>query len=81
MCYRSLCPHRCDLKGPRTTTQWSSIFFGPVLLAGALGRDKMPNDFADKDAYLKMPPAAVPDIVSTVHRILGIGCNRSQAKS
>jgi uncharacterized protein len=41
-----------------------SIFFGPVLLAGALGRDNMPDDFGDKDAYLKTPPAAVPDIVS-----------------
>ncbi len=41
-----------------------SVFFGPVLLAGELGREKMPNDVADRDAYLKMPPAAVPDISS-----------------
>jgi uncharacterized protein len=25
----------------------------------------MPNDFADKDAHLKLPPADVPAIVST----------------
>jgi uncharacterized protein len=42
-----------------------SVFWGPLLLAGELGRESMPNDFADKDAHLKMPPAAVPDIAST----------------
>lgn len=43
-----------------------SVFFGPVLLAGELGRKDMPsNDFADKDAYLKMPPAPVPDITTS----------------
>jgi DUF1680 family protein len=39
-----------------------AVFFGPVLLAGELGRDKMPNDFADKDAYLNVPAVAIPDI-------------------
>ncbi len=39
-----------------------SVFFGPVLLAGELGRDNMPNDCADKDAYVKMPAVAVPEI-------------------
>jgi hypothetical protein len=42
-----------------------SVFFGPVLLAGELGREKMPNDFADRDAYLRIPPVPVPDIVSS----------------
>ena len=42
-----------------------SVFWGPLLLAGELGRESMPNDLADKDAHSKMPPAAVPDIVST----------------
>lgn len=41
-----------------------SVFYGPVLLAGELGRDNLPNDHADKDAYLKMPPVAVPEIAS-----------------
>jgi hypothetical protein len=42
-----------------------SVFFGPVLLAGELGRENMPKDFADKDAHLKFPAVAVPDIVSS----------------
>jgi len=42
-----------------------SVFFGPVLLAGELGRENMPNDFADKDAYLKTPAVPVPDIASS----------------
>jgi DUF1680 family protein len=41
-----------------------ALFYGPLLLAGELGKDAMPNDFADKDAHLKTPPAAVPDIQS-----------------
>jgi uncharacterized protein len=41
-----------------------SVFFGPVLLAGELGRDNMPNDRADKDAYVNMPAVAVPEIVN-----------------
>ncbi len=38
------------------------VFFGAVLLAGELGREDMPNDFADKDAHLKMPAVSVPEI-------------------
>jgi len=41
-----------------------AIFYGPLLLAGELGKDGMPNDFADKDAHLRTPPASVPDIES-----------------
>jgi DUF1680 family protein len=41
-----------------------SIFHGPVLLAGELGSENMPADFADKDANLKVAPVDVPDIVS-----------------
>lgn len=41
-----------------------SVFFGPVLLAGELGRENLPNDRADKDAYVKMPAVAVPEIAS-----------------
>ena len=41
-----------------------SVFFGPVLLAGELGRDNMLNDRGDKDAYLKTPAVAVPEIAS-----------------
>jgi len=42
-----------------------SIFFGPVLLAGELGRENMPKDFAGKDANLKAPAVPVPGIASS----------------
>jgi DUF1680 family protein len=42
-----------------------SVFYGPVLLAGELGRDNMPKDVGDKDANLRTPPAAVPEIART----------------
>jgi hypothetical protein len=48
----------------RDKPEMFSILNGPVLLAGALGRDNMPNDFADKDAHIKLPAAQVPDIVN-----------------
>jgi hypothetical protein len=42
-----------------------SLFHGPVLLAGELGKDSMPaSDVGNKDAYLKIAAAPVPDIVS-----------------
>ena len=42
-----------------------SIFHGPVLLAGELGRENMPaSDVGDKDAFRKIAAVAVPDIVS-----------------
>jgi hypothetical protein len=41
-----------------------SIFHGPVLLAGELGSENMPADFAHKDANLKVAAVDVPDIVS-----------------
>lgn len=41
-----------------------SVFYGPILLAGRLGKDGMPEDFADKDAHLNLPPAPVPAIVN-----------------
>ncbi len=42
-----------------------SVFHGPVLLAGELGSEGMPNDFADKDAPLTIAPATVPDLVTS----------------
>jgi DUF1680 family protein len=42
-----------------------SVFFGPVLLAGELGNENMPTDFADKDAHLRVPAVPVPDIVAS----------------
>jgi hypothetical protein len=37
-----------------------------VLLAGELGDQNMPVDFADKDAHLKIDPVYVPDIAASV---------------
>lgn len=39
-----------------------AVFFGPVLLAGELGREHMPVDHGDKDAHLKNSGVAVPEI-------------------
>jgi DUF1680 family protein len=41
-----------------------ALFHGPVLLAGELGAEDMPDDFAGKDTHLKMAGVAVPDVVS-----------------
>jgi uncharacterized protein len=43
-----------------------SLFHGPVLLAGELGKDNMPaSDVGNKDAYLKIAAAPVPAIAGT----------------
>jgi DUF1680 family protein len=58
-------PRSLRLKRAKDNPAMVSIFYGPLLLAGELGSDNMPRDFADKDAYLKTPAAAVPEIVSS----------------
>lgn len=57
-------PAALRLERAKDVPSMVSVFYGPVLLAGRLGSDGMPNDFADKDAYLKLPPAPVPAIVN-----------------
>ena len=57
-------PAALRLERAKDTPSMVSVFYGPVLLAGRLGNDGMPRDFADKDAYLKLPPAPVPAIVN-----------------
>jgi DUF1680 family protein len=58
-------PAGLRLEQARDDSSMVSIFHGPVLLAGELGRDNMPaSDRGDKDAYLKIAPTPVPDIVS-----------------
>ena len=42
-----------------------SVFFGPVLLAGELGRENMPEDFAGNGTNLKAPAVPVPEIASS----------------
>jgi hypothetical protein len=57
-------PAALRLERAKDAPSMVSIFYGPLLLAGRLGREGMPKDFADKDAYLKLPPAPVPAIVN-----------------
>jgi len=59
-------PAGLRLEQARDDASMVSIFHGPVLLAGELGKDNMPvRDVGDKDAYLKTAAVPVPDIVST----------------
>lgn len=54
------------LEQARDASSMVSIFHGPLLLAGELGKDKMPgSDVGDKDAFLKIAAAPVPNLVST----------------
>lgn len=52
------------LEQAKDDSAMASVFFGPILLAGELGREDMPDDFADKDAHLNLPAAAVPEIAN-----------------
>jgi len=59
-------PAGLRLEKARDDASMVSIFHGPVLLAGELGKDNMPgSDVGDKDAFLKIPAVPVPDIVNT----------------
>jgi DUF1680 family protein len=57
-------PASLRLEEARDDASMVSIFFGPVLLAGELGRENMPNDSADSEANLKTPAVPVPDIAN-----------------
>ena len=59
-------PKGLRLEQARDDASMVSIFHGPVLLAGELGKDNMPaTDVGDKDAFLKIAAAPVPDIAGT----------------
>jgi uncharacterized protein len=59
-------PAGLRLEQARDNASMVALFHGPVLLAGELGKDKMPaSDVGDKDAYLKIAPVPVPDLVAT----------------
>jgi DUF1680 family protein len=52
---------RPSLDDPATV----SLFYGPVILAGELGRDQMPaSDIAGKDAFVKEPAWPAPVFIS-----------------
>jgi DUF1680 family protein len=55
-------PVALRIEHARDDSSMISVFHGPVLLAGELGSQDMPHDFAGKDAHLKLPGAPVPDI-------------------
>ena len=58
-------PASLRLEHAQDVTSMVAVFFGPVLLAGELGSTNMPNDFADKDAYLTTASVAVPTITNS----------------
>ena len=58
-------PAALRLEHAKDVTSMVSVFFGPILLAGELGSANMPNDVADKDAYLSTAPATVPTIANS----------------
>ncbi|HEY5282065.1 MAG TPA: DUF4986 domain-containing protein, partial [Polyangia bacterium] len=58
-------PASLRLEHAQDVSSMVAVFFGPVLLAGELGNTNMPNDFADKDAYLSTASAAVPTITNS----------------
>jgi hypothetical protein len=59
-------PAGLRLEQARDDSSMVSLFHGPVLLAGELGKDKMPgSDVGDKEAFLRIAAVPVPDIVST----------------
>ncbi len=55
-------PASLRLEHAKDAPSMVSVFFGPVLLAGELGRDNMPSDRGDKDVHVKTPAVAVPDV-------------------
>jgi hypothetical protein len=57
-------PTSLRLEHAKDASSMVSVFFGPILLAGELGTANMPNDVADKDAYLTLAPAAVATIAN-----------------
>jgi len=58
-------PEALRLEKAKDDPSMVSVFLGPVLLAGELGRENLARDFGDKDAFLKIPAVPVPDIAST----------------
>jgi DUF1680 family protein len=57
-------PAALRLERAKDLSSTVSVFYGPILLAGELGNAGMPNDFADKDAYLGAAAASVPAIAN-----------------
>ena len=58
-------PAALRLEHAQDVSSMVAVLFGPVLLAGELGSANMPNDFADKDAYLSTASVTVPTITNS----------------
>jgi DUF1680 family protein len=58
-------PSALRLERAQDVSSMVAVFSGPILLAGELGSANMPNDFADKDAYLSTAAVTVPTIVGS----------------
>ena len=55
-------PAALRVEHAKDNASMGSVFFGPVVLAGELGSENMPNDFAGKDVHLEIPAVTVPEI-------------------
>jgi uncharacterized protein len=58
-------PEALRIEHAKDSTSLVSIFDGPVLLAGELGRDGIRREVGDKDMNLRVPRPTVPAIVSS----------------
>ena len=58
-------PAALRIEHAKDSTSLVSIFHGPVLLAGELGRDGIRREVGDKDMNLRVPRPPVPAIVSS----------------
>jgi len=58
-------PAALRIERAKDSDSLGSIFHGPVLLAGELGREGIRRDVGDKDMNLRLPAVKVPAIVSS----------------
>ncbi len=57
-------PTALRLERAQDNSSMVAVFYGPILLAGALGSTNMPSDFTDKDANLSVTNVTVPTIAN-----------------
>jgi DUF1680 family protein len=60
-------PAALRLEHAQDVSSMVAVFYGPILLAGELGTANMPNDYADKDAYLSTAPVSVATIAGSTN--------------
>lgn len=57
-------PAALRIEAAQDRTDVVAVFYGPVLLAGRLGNAGMPKDLTGKDAHGRVPPVAIPAILT-----------------